>query len=142
MRKLSSSTALLFLLLIFKNTRAETGCAISSTPGIATIVYTTESPVGSGRYNSLATSISGALITPPLSQCGNYYKEFVSVGPFNSCRHGALPPYNALGGYLVNYITYCPIPLDDYIPLLFLTTGSLGFFIVRNRKISLVQSDQ
>jgi len=129
--------ATFFLLFINVAIYAQTGCA-STNPALGNpVIYTTKiGTVTPARYSPSGTRITINAVQQPQPQCNNFYKSIISSGSLGTCRINTSSATSTTtssysNGWLVSYTLNCP--LDNYIFLLILPLGGLGFYYMRKR---------
>jgi len=111
----------LFLLSISYQSKAQSGCYVSSDANI----YTSSRSNGTFRYSTGATPILNANCVSVSGTVCDVYDTFIIVR------------INERSGYLSTYAFPCP--LDNYIWLLILPLGGLGFHYMRKRSLLKLQ---
>ncbi|RYF13091.1 MAG: hypothetical protein EOO42_19280 [Flavobacteriales bacterium] len=126
---MGKSKFLIFLFLVavkINYALAQEGCAESNIG--ATIIHPDR--IGtSSRFTP--NEITRNTITQPSPQCNDFYKSYTVTGGYGSCRYNLFSFTSTttilnIQGYSVEYVLNCP--LDDYIGLLILPLGGIGYF--------------
>ena len=107
---------------------AISGCGIGSYfTGSEIISYIPSGTAGSGPWaNYIGTPSRDDTRSP--TACPRHAYSSSSYSTTRCCIGGNCDP-----SYRIWTITLIPCPIDDYIPLLLLFTGSFGFIILRKR---------
>ena len=125
----------ILLLIAFSASYANTGC-LSSFPG-SNWIYTTRSGTYTGAFGTVPKYLNN-LSDGTRFQKGSVFC-YVETAPVNSCwidGTAASPPQGVIYGTLVSFsLTPTSCPLDDYIWLLILPLGVLGFYFMRKRSL-------
>lgn len=121
----------LLIFAMFSKTFAISGCGIGSySTGSEIISYIPSGTAGSGSWANYIGTPSRDNSSSPNACPRHAYSSSGFNNSIRCCIGGNCDP-----SYRLWTITLIPCPIDDYIPLLLLATGGLGFIILRKRNL-------